>query len=138
MINNIIKNVRKNKNVKINLVVYILFFLSILIYFISLCGCSYSFHECTTSRKIKKYFYLGFLLILSCIVFALSFFIQVISSSKTINYLIFFAIYSIIFLFTQGTDFAHHGTYNSIIFIIFFPIIFIHIFFILFIYKIFL
>ena len=122
MINNIIKNVRNNKKFYINLVVRILFYSSVLIYLVSLRGCSYSFQECTTSKKINEYFNLGFLLILSCIIFALSLFIQIISSSKTNNYLIFFAVYSTIFLFTQGTDFAHHGTYNSIIFIIFFPL----------------
>ena len=117
-----IKNARKKKNLYLNSIVYILFYLSIILYLLSLKGCFHSFNTCTSERKIAEYFYLGVLLIFSCLFFSLSFLIQIISRLKNINYLIFCAIYSIIFFFTQGNDFAHHGTYNSIIFIIFFPI----------------
>ena len=70
---------------------------------------------------MKTYFKLGVFLIISCMIFGILIFIQIISKLRCLNFIIFFSIYFVIFIFTQGTDFAHHGTYNSIIFILFFP-----------------
>ena len=123
MIQNIINRLQKNKLNKtyLNTIVYILFCISLILYIISLKGCFLPFNECALHTKIAGYFILGVLLIISCFLFALLISIQIISRLKCINYLIFFTIYLIIFCLTQGTDFAHHGTYNSIIFLLFFP-----------------
>ena len=106
----------------LNSIVYILFSISIYLYNLSLKGCFLSFRQCAYYDKLPEYFHLGFLLILSCLVFGLAISIQFISRLSITNYLIFFISYLIIFYFNQGTDFAHHGTYNSITFILFFPL----------------
>ena len=128
MINDIywlIINIKRHKKFYLNSIVFFLFFSSVVIYLLSLKGCFLTFNECALHTKIKGYFKLGVLLIISCILFTLSFSIQIISNLGKINYLIFFTVYSVIFFSTQGTDFSHHGTYNSIIFVIFFPVFFL-------------
>ena len=119
---------RKKDTLFLNSIVYILFFVSISLYLISLKGCFLSLKECALDDKLKEYFYLGMLLILSCLLFTLAILLQIASGLEKINYLIFFAIYSVIFFFNQGTDFAHHGTYNCIIFIFFFIFFFLFFF----------
>lgn len=122
MIDCILCKLKKNKKVYLNFFVYILFLSSLILYFLSLKGCFLSFNACSSYRKIGEYFYLGFLLISSCLAFSLLILVQIISGLKRLNYIVFIITYLIIFLFNQGTDFAYHGTYNSIIFVLFFPI----------------
>lgn len=116
------KSIKKFKKSDLNVVVYSLFLVSVIFYLISLKGCFLSIKECSTSEKIKTYYRLGVCLIISSILFGIIIFVQIIAKLRKINNLIFFLIFFIIFLLTQGTDFAHHGTYNSIIFTLFFPI----------------
>ena len=119
-INLFISNGKKNNTFFINAIVYTLFFSSIILYLISLKGCFHSLQVCSLDDKLKEYYYLGFLLIFSCLLFTLTILLQIAFGLKNINYLIFFSFYSIIFIYNQGNDFAHHGTYNFIIFIVFF------------------
>ena len=114
-------NGKKYKRICFVSIVYILFCLSILFYLKSLRGCFGPFNYCASHKRLKLYFRLGFLLFISCVIFGASITLQIIARLHYINYLIFFIIYFIIFFSNQGTDFAHHGTYNSIIFILFFP-----------------
>ena len=115
------KYIQKKKKSCLNSFVYILFCISIYFYTLSLKGCFLTFNQCASSEKLPEYFHLGYLLVFSCTVFGFLISIQIISRLSFINYFIFFLSYFGIFSFTQGTDFAHHGTYNSIIFILFFP-----------------
>ena len=117
-----IKYIKKRRKFCLYSNVYILFCISIYLYTRSLQGCFLSFRQCADSSKLAEYFYLGFLLISSCAVFGAIISIQIITRLSLVNYFIFFVSYFGIFSFTQGTDFAHHGTYNNIIFILFFPI----------------
>ena len=115
------KYIQKKKKSCLNSFVYILFCISIYFYTLSLKGCFLTFNQCASSEKLPEYFHLGYLLVFSCTVFGFLISIQIISRLSFINYFIFFLSYFGIFSFTQGTDFAHHGTYNSIIFILFLP-----------------
>ena len=117
-----IKHIKKHKKVYLNYIVYILFIISIYIYILSLKGCFLSFRQCSHSDKLPEYFHLASLLILSCLIFGALISIQFISELNLINYFVFFISFFGIFYNTQGTDFAHHGTYNSITFILFFPL----------------
>ena len=117
-----IKHIKKHKKVYLNYIVYILFIISIYIYILSLKGCFLSFSQCSHSDKLPEYFHLASLLILSCLIFGALISIQFISELNLINYFVFFISFFGIFYNTQGTDFAHHGTYNSITFILFFPL----------------
>ena len=107
-------NGKKYKRICFVSIVYILFCLSILFYLKSLRGCFGPFNYCASHKRLKLYFRLGFLLFISCVIFGASITLQIIARLHYINYLIFFIIYFIIFFSNQGTDFAHHGTYNSI------------------------
>ena len=117
-----IRKCKKYQNIILNATVYYLFFLSILFYLLSLKGCHLTFNECALHTMIPEYFKLGVLLILSSLFFGVLISIQIISRLNYINYFLFFITYIIIFIFTQGNDFSHHGTYNNIIFILFCPI----------------
>ena len=102
--------------------IYLIFFSSISFYYTSLIGCTSTFQDCQSLRYLRYYFNLAYLLLVSCILFGLTLTIHIIMRLNKINYLIFFSTYFTIFYKTQGTDFANHGTYNCISFIIFLPI----------------
>ena len=88
MINDIywlIINIKRHKKFYLNSIVFFLFFSSVVIYLLSLKGCFLTFNECALHTKIKGYFKLGVLLIISCILFTLSFSIQIISNLGKIN-----------------------------------------------------
>ena len=104
------------------MIICILFSLSLILYLKSLKGCFLSIERCAEHTRYNTYFKLGVYLILSSVIFGLLIFIQIILKSKWIYILLFLLIYFIIFYLTKGTDFAHHGTYNSIIFFFFFPV----------------
>ena len=93
-----------------------LFFASLILYILSLKGCYLSFNECTDPWHLIEYFKLGIFLVLSCTIFGIQIFFQIILRINMIHLLYYSLIFIVIFSFTQGTDFAHHGTYNSIIF----------------------
>ena len=113
--------IKKKRKYCLNSILYILFCISIYLYDLSLKGCFLTFRQCARYEKLPEYFHLGFLLIISCLIFGAIISIQIISRLNVINYFIFFLSYFAIFYMNQGTDFAHHGTYNSITFILFFP-----------------
>ena len=117
----ILNNIKKNKNSILHSTIYLLFFASLLLYIISLKGCSLSIKECSESKKVKIYFKLGYALIISSIIFGILICIQIISRFRCIMNIIFILIYLIIFFISKGTDFKNHGTYNAIIFILSFP-----------------
>lgn len=121
------------KNILFNFT-YILFFASIIFYLMSLKGCHLSFQECQNLSRTKFYVYLGIYVFISCLLFGLCLTLQIVLKLRRINYVIFLTSFIIIFIFTQGTDFASHGTYNCLSFIFLLPLI-IGIF--LYIYKIF-
>lgn len=126
----------KIKNIIFNLrnFTYFLFILSIILYFMSLQGCYKSFQQCQDlAKNTRFYINLGIILVFSCAIFSLSFLIQIVSDLPKYNYIIFLLPYILIFFFTQGTDFAHHGTYNFFCFVFLFPV-FLAIYF--YIYKI--
>ena len=108
------KYIKRQRLYCLNSIVYILFCISIYLYNLSLKGCFLSFRKCAYYDKLPEYFHLGFLLIISCLIFGAVISIQIISRLNIINYFIFFVSYFVIFYMNQGTDFAHHGTYNSI------------------------
>lgn len=116
------KYIKRQRKYCLNSIVYILFCISIYLYNLSLKGCFQTFRQCAYYDKLPEYFHLGFLLIISCLIFGAVISIQIISRLNIINYFIFFISYFAIFFMNQGTDFAHHGTYNSITFILFFPL----------------
>ena len=118
----IINNINKYKHFVLPITVYALFLASVILYLASLKGCFLSIKICSGYEKIKTYFKLGVFLIVSSMLFGILICLQIIFRLRCINILFFFLIYFIIFFFTQGTDFAHHGTYNCIIFLLFFPI----------------
>ena len=118
----IIKNIKKYKKSDLNVIVYSLFFVSVVLYLISLKGCYLSVKECSTTGKIRMYIRIGICAIISAMLFGIIIFIQIKYKLRKLNSLIFCLIFFIIFLTNQGTDFAHHGTYNSIIFILLIPI----------------
>ena len=122
MFNDIKWIVKKNKRIFVLSIVYSLFVTSIILYIASLKGCFLSIKQCSGYEKIKTYFRLGIYLIASSMIFGVLICIQILSRIGCADNIFFFLILFIIFFFTQGTDFAHHGTYNSIIFILFFPI----------------
>ena len=113
---------KKFKNLSLILISYLLFFVSVILYLASLKGCNLSIKKCSGHKKVRTYFKLGVFLIISSILFGILICIKIISRSRCIDNFVFFIIYIFIISFTQGTDFAHHGTYNSIIFLLFFPI----------------
>ena len=102
--------------------IYLIFISSISFYYTSLIGCTSTFQDCQSLRYLRYYFNLAYLLLVSCIFFGLALTIHIIRRLNKINYLIFFSTYFYIFYKTQGTDFANHGTYNCISFIIFLPV----------------
>ena len=120
--NSFVKVLNKPKCSNIYLAEYILFIVSLILYFISLIGCFGSFDKCSSTKYIRIYFRLGFLLFISCLLFGILIVIKIILRTKKIYLLIYCSIFFIIFCFTQGTDFSHHGTYNCIIFTLFLPI----------------
>ena len=113
---------KKNKKVISSKFTYCLFFSSLCFYLVSLIGCYDSIKICSSYKKYKIYFLLGIFLVISSLLFGILIFIKLLEKSKYFDNLIFFSIYCIIFFFSSGTDFAKHGTYNSIIFLILFPI----------------
>lgn len=118
----------QNNNLKINKkfisskLTYGLFFTSLCFYLASLIGCYDSIKICSSYKKYKIYFLLGICLVISSLFFGILVFIKLLERSRYLDNVIFFLIYTIIFLLSNGTDFANHGTYNSIIFLILFPI----------------
>ena len=114
--------IKKYKRFFVLAVVYTLFIASVILYMSSLKGCFLSIKICSGYKKVKTYFKLGVYLIVSSMLFGILIFIQIISNARCIDNFLFFLIFFVVFFFTQGTDFAHHGTYNSIIFTLFFPI----------------
>lgn len=118
----------QNNNLKINKkfisskLTYGLFISSLCFYLTSLIGCYDSIKICSSYKKYKIYFLLGICLVVSSLIFGILVFIKLLERSRHLDNLLFFLIYTIIFLFSSGTDFANHGTYNSIIFLILFPI----------------
>jgi len=100
----------------------ILFFVSLILYLLSLKGCYLSFNECSAPSYLSAYFKLGVFLVLSCAIFGVQIFFQIILRINKMHLLYYSLIFFVIFSFTQGTDFSHHGTYNSIIFILFLPL----------------
>ena len=107
--------IKKYKHTLIISISYSIFVASVLFYIASLKACS-------GYRNIKTYFQLGVNLIVSSILFGILIFIKFLTGIRCIDNIFFFLIFFILFFFNQGTDFAQHGTYNSIIFILFFPV----------------
>ena len=103
-----------NKIITKYFVVYMLFILSISFYLKSLKGCTGSFEECQSSEYLYFYLIQGIYVLISCIIFILLLLLNHIMKLNKINYLFFVSIYFIIFSSFTGTDFAHHGTYNTI------------------------
>ena len=117
------KGIKIINNLIIYIFEYILFLISVILYLLSLEGCFRSFNECSNSEKyLRKYFNLGTVLVFSSFIFGTIIMIQIVRKIRKINFFIFCIIFLIIFYYSQGTDFAHHGTYNNIIFILFSPI----------------
>lgn len=102
--------------------IYISFLLSIIFYFKSLKGCKDDIFIC--SNYFYRIFYTkrAYELLLSCFLFSISILFQAIIKISVFNYLIFFVSYSLIFYYSQGTDFFKHGTYNFLFFIILCPL----------------
>ena len=119
---------KKCINALVNSIIYILFFISLYFYLLSLKGCYQSFGICAHHTKLREYFKLGFFLFLSCILFGVLTCIFIIFRLKIRKYFFFLFIFFLIFYSNQGTDFANHGTYNSIIFILFLPFLTIFIY----------
>ena len=122
MIDDIEWIIKKYKRSFVLYIAYSLFTASLILYIASLKGCFNSIRICSGHKKIKTYFKLGTYLIISSMLFGILISIQILSRIRCVNNILFFLIFFILFFFTQGTDFAHHGTYNAIIFILFFPI----------------
>ena len=122
MFNDIKWMFKKYKRLLAISIVYSLYVASLILYLASLKGCFLSIKQCSDNKRVNTYFKLGIFLIISSMLFGILICIQLIYRLGFIDIIFFFLIYFLIFFFTQGTDFAHHGTYNSIIFILFFPI----------------
>ena len=133
----LIKFNKKFKNLFSYSIIYILFISSVILYILSLKGCFLSIESCLGYRQMKKYFMFGVFLIVSSILFGLLIVIQIIAKLRYFDFVIFSFIYLIIFFLSQGVDFSHHGTYNSIIFILLCPI-FSSVFFIIYLILLFL
>jgi len=111
------------------IIVYFLYFISIIFYLISLIGCKDSYSKCQTAEYINLYFLLAKCIIISSLIFIVDLFLHFLMKLNKYNYFIFFLIYFVIFYASRGTNFANHGTYNLIGFIIFFIFGFIILFF---------
>ena len=118
--NNNIKFFVKRNKIKINkylLLIYGLFYLSIIFYFLGLRGCKSTLSECQAFTDIEMYIKRGFETAFSSILFYFSIFFIIYFKKKYIHILVFIVIYIIIFINTQGNDFIRHGTYNCILFL---------------------
>ena len=102
---------------KINLICFILFILSFILYLHSLKGCFENEYECLTKKKIKEYYILGIETLFSSFFFSIILFISItIKLYKLFGYFIPFII---VFIFTQGNDLKNHGTFNMLGFFLF-------------------
>ena len=118
--NNNIKFFDKKNKIRINkylLLIYGLFYLSIIFYFLGLRGCKSALTKCQAFTDIEMYIKRGFETAFSSILFSFSIFFIIYFKKKYIHILLFIVIYIIIFINTQGNDFIRHGTYNCILFL---------------------
>ena len=102
---------------KINLICFILFILSFILYLHSLKGCFENEYECLTKKKIKEYYILGIETLFSSFFFSILLFISIIL--KIFKLFFYFIPFIIVFILTQGNDLKNHGTFNMIGFFLF-------------------
>ena len=118
------KNVEIKKQLKIYMISLILFLSSYIMYKISLTGCKKTEYECVSEERIKFFYKLGIITLISSVLYAIltKFLIK---HKKWLSLLI----YSLIYLFqvfsNKGEGMEHHGRFNMIGFFLFFSISFI-------------
>ena len=123
-----VKTVRRRnkikKIIKINIISFLLFITSFLLYKISLRGCKKTEYECLTEERIKFFYKLGILTLFSSIIYAILF-KYLIKNEYFITLLIYSFIFLIQIINNQGENMEHHGRFNMIGFFFFFCIAFI-------------
>ena len=117
-IKTVIKNINYKKLIKIYSISLLLFLTSYILYKVSLTGCKKTEYECLTEERIKFFYKLGFVELISTIFFSVL--IKYLLKHKKYILLI---IYSLIFLNQvfahQGENMEHHGRFNRIGFFFF-------------------
>ena len=107
------------------LLIYALFFISLIYYYLGLKGCDNE-DLCQIDTDEKMYLKRGFQTAYSSVFFTFSIFFLIYSKKNLMHPIIFVLIYTVIFQNTQGNDFLKHGTYNCALFIALSIIIFIY------------
>ena len=107
------------------LLIYALFFISLIYYYLGLKGCDNE-ELCQIDNDEKMLLKRGFQTAYSSVFFTFSIFFLIYSKKNLMHPIIFVLIYTVIFQNTQGNDFLKHGTYNCALFIALSIIIFIY------------
>ena len=98
---------------------YLLFSTSIYLYLESLAGCEKdTLDECLVDDRISNYVMAGIKLLVCCVIMAIIILIQILCKLTRINYIFIILPYLYLFHKYKGVDLKHHGTYNTLGFLI--------------------
>ena len=118
------KKAEIKKQLKICMISLILFLSSYILYKISLTGCKKTEYECVSEERVKFFYKLGVITLISSVLYAIltKFLIKY---KKWLSLLIYSLIYLYQVFSNKGEGMEHHGRFNMLGFFLFFSISFI-------------